>query len=62
MSHFWSAFVALSNSRTMGFSGPNPITYNEIKAWKELTDTSVSSRDIEAIKLVDVVYMGITNG
>jgi hypothetical protein len=46
----------------MGFSGPNPITYNEIKAWKELTDTSVSSRDIEAIKLVDVVYMGITNG
>mgnify|MGYP001285529195 CR=1 FL=1 len=62
MSHVWSAFVALSNSRTMGFSGPNPITYNEIKAWKELTDTSVSSRDIEAIKLVDVVYMGITNG
>ena len=46
----------------MGFSGPNPITYNEIKAWKELTDTSVSYRDIEAIKLVDVVYMGITNG
>jgi hypothetical protein len=46
----------------MGFSGPNPITYNEIKAWKELTDTPVSSRDIEAIKLVDVVYMGITNG
>ncbi len=46
----------------MGFSGPNPITYNEIKAWKELTETHISSRDVEAIKSVDVVYMGITNG
>ncbi len=46
----------------MGFSGPNPITYNEIKAWKELTDTPISSREVEVIKSVDVVYMGITNG
>ncbi len=62
MSNVWSAFIALSNSRTMGFSGPNPITYNEIKAWKELTDTPISSREVEVIKSVDVVYMGITNG
>jgi len=62
MAHVWSAFIALSNSRTMGFSGPNPITYNEIKAWKELTDTPISSREVEVIKSVDVVYMGITNG
>ena len=46
----------------MGFSGPNPITYIEIKAWKELTDTPISSRDIETIKRVDVVYMGTVNG
>jgi hypothetical protein len=62
MSNVWSAFIALSNSRTAGFSGPNPITYNEIKAWKELTETPISSREVEAIKSVDVVYMGITNG
>ena len=62
MSNVWSAFIALSNSRTMGFSGPNPITYIEIKAWKELTDTPISSRDIETIKRVDVVYMGTVNG
>ena len=46
----------------MGFSGPNPISYNEIKSWKELTDTPISSRDIEVIKLVDVVYMRTANG
>jgi hypothetical protein len=50
----------------MGFSGPNPITYIEIKAWKELTETHIethiSSRDIETIKRVDTVYMGTVNG
>ena len=62
MSHVWSAFIALSNSRTAGFSGPNPITYNEIKSWKELTETPISSREVIVIKRVDVVYMGIANG
>ena len=46
----------------MGFSGPNPITYNEIKAWKELTDTPITYRDIVTIKRVDLVYIGVANG
>ena len=62
VSHVWSAFINLSNDRSQGFSGPNPITYEQIKAWKELTETPVTSWEIEAIKRVDVVYMGIANG
>ena len=62
MSHVWSAFIVLNASRTMGFSGPNPISYQEIKTWKELTDTPLSSWEIEAIKRVDVVFMGTMNG
>ena len=62
MSHVWSAFCVLSNSRTQGFSGPNPITYEQIKAWKELTETPVAPWEIEAIKSLDTVYMGVTNG
>jgi len=62
MSHVWSAFIALSNSRTQGFSGPNPITYEQIKAWKELTETPVEPREVEAIKSVDTVYMRVANG
>jgi hypothetical protein len=62
LAHVWSAFCVLSNSRTAGFSGPNPITYEQIKAWKELTETPVSAWEIWAIKRVDVVYMGIANG
>jgi len=62
VAHVWSAFISLSNSRTAGFSGPNPITYEQIKAWKELTETPISSREIEAIMSVDAVYMRVANG
>lgn len=62
ISHVWSAFIVLSGSRSQGFNGPNPITYEQIKAWKELTETPISAWEVEAIKRVDAVYMGIANG
>jgi hypothetical protein len=43
-------------------SGPNPISYTEIKAWKELTETPLLAWEVEAIKRVDVVYLGVMNG
>jgi hypothetical protein len=51
MSHVWSAFIVLNAT----------ISYQEIKTWKELTDTPLSSWEIEAIKRVDVVFMGTMN-
>ena len=62
MSHVWSAFISLSNSRSAGYSGPNPITYEQIKAWKELTDTPLDARDVEAVVRIDAVYMRAANG
>jgi len=62
MSHVWSAFCVLSNNRTAGFSGPNPITYEQIKAWKELTETPIAPWEVEATKEVDAVYMRVVNG
>ena len=60
--HIWSAFISLSNGRSAGMSGPNPIGYTEIKAWKELTETPLLAWEVEAIKRVDVVYLGVMNG
>lgn len=60
--YVWSAFVALNSGRSMGFSGPNPISYSEIKAWLELTNTHLSPRDIEAIKLLDTCYVRTHHG
>jgi hypothetical protein len=54
--------LALSNRRSAGFSGPNPITFEQIKAWKELTETPIDAWEIEAIIRLDGVYMGVANG
>jgi hypothetical protein len=62
VSHIWTAFVHISYSRSAGFSGPNPITYSEIKAWMELTHTPLRSWEVEAIKRLDAVYMGVAHG
>lgn len=59
--HVWSAFIALSNSRTPGFSGANPITYRDILDWKALTHNVLSPRDVQAIMELDGVYLKIMN-
>ncbi len=61
LAHVWSAFITLSNTRGSGFSGPSPITYTEIQSWKEATQTPLHTWELEAIKRLDVVYMGVTN-
>jgi len=60
--HIWSAFLRLNSARTSGFSGPNPLTYTEMKAWQELTRTPLQARDFETIKRLDGVYMRVANG
>lgn len=62
MTHIWSAFLQLNSARTAGFSGPNPITYEQIKAWKELTENPIRPREVEVLKRVDSVWMKVMNG
>jgi len=59
LSHVWSAFISLSNSRTSGFSGPNPITYEQILAWKQVTEQPLEPWEVEAIKRLDNIFMGV---
>ncbi len=60
--HIWIAFCHLNSARQAGFSGPNPITYTELKAWKELTETPLEPWEIEALKKLDQVYLRVANG
>ena len=62
VSHIWSAFVSLSKARSVGFSGPNPISYQDIKAWLELTNQTLSSRDVESIIKLDAIFLRNQNG
>ena len=57
LSHIWSAFIACSKARTGGFSDANPLTYENIKSWIELTGTPLDPREVEAVKELDVIYI-----
>lgn len=59
LSHVWSAFISLSNSRTSGFSGPNPITYEQIVAWKQITEYPLLAWETEVIIRLDKTYLGV---
>ena len=61
LSHVWSAFIALSGARSMGFSGPNPLSYEQIKAWKELTCNMLTPWEVELVKRLDVKYLGVSS-
>lgn len=52
----WSAFLALSNSRNPAFSGVSPITFEQIRAFIEVTGTPLSPREVNAIKRLDTVF------
>ena len=60
LEHIWSAFISLSGGRSMGFSGPNPLSYEQIKAWKELTCNILTPWEVELVKRLDAVYIGVT--
>ena len=58
----WSAFISLSNSRNPSMSGVSPITFEQIKAWSDLTGNVLKPFDVELIKKLDLLYMRIMNG
>jgi len=62
LSHVWSFFLQLHQSRTMGFSGPNPITYSEIESWVKLTNNQPNPLDVGIIKRLDSLYMKVQHG
>jgi hypothetical protein len=62
LANVWSAFIALNNCRSQGFSGPNPISYRDIKDYKELTESPISPKEVNLIRELDGVYMRTANG
>jgi hypothetical protein len=61
--HVWENFIEISSTRSPGFNGPLPITYQEIKSWQELTQTPLAPWEVKAIKKLDNIYIRVvTNG
>lgn len=50
-------FSNLSCARQYGMSGPMPISYQEILAYNELLDVGLEPWEVEAIRLMDQVFV-----
>lgn len=59
--YLWSLFLELSGTRSQGHSGPLPISYQEILAWRELTGNEISPWEIEVIKRIDKIYVKVVS-
>jgi hypothetical protein len=45
----------------MAAHSANPITFEAIKAFCDLTHTPLSARDVETLQMLDQTYRGIMN-
>ena len=59
-SHVWATFIELHDGRTYGMSGPNPISYDIIKAWCDLTGVDLFPWEVTIIKSLDNLWIKIT--
>ena len=59
LEHVWTAFLLLNNTRGQGFSGPLPISYQEIDAWQRMTQNMLLPWEIEAVKRLDAIYLRV---
>jgi hypothetical protein len=59
--HIWATFIELHDGRTYGMSGPNPISYDIIKAWCDLSGIDLSPWEIDLIKSLDNLWIKTTS-
>jgi hypothetical protein len=59
-SHVWETFVQLHNGRTVGMGSPNPISWEAIQAWCNLTGIVLSPWEIETVKELDMLWLRIS--
>lgn len=59
--HLWDTFIDMSKGRTYGMSGPNPLSWEGIKAWCDLNRIVLSSHEVDIIKAVDMLWVRVSN-
>jgi hypothetical protein len=55
--HIWIWFWQISNGRSAGMSGPNALTWQDIKAWKDLLQVQIRPVEVEIIYEIDRAYL-----
>lgn len=53
----WERFNQLSRSRVFGHAGPQPIGWNELKAWSEFINIKLKNWELELLLKLDDKYL-----
>jgi len=61
LEYVWTAFLLLNSTRGQGFSGPIPISYQEIDSWQRMTHNVLLPWEVEVVKKIDTVYLRVVN-
>jgi hypothetical protein len=59
--YIWDTFADISKGRTHGMSGPNPLSWEGIKAWCDLNQIVLSSHEVDMVKAIDMLWIRISN-
>jgi hypothetical protein len=57
----WRWFLDLHQTRTVGFTGPNPISYTEIIAYSDLEGWALEKHHVALIRALDRAYLDFAN-
>jgi hypothetical protein len=55
--HVWDHFLSIHQGRSYGINGPNPISFQDIHFWSQLTGWTLSPWEVSTIKKLDVVFL-----
>ena len=57
MEHVWHWFWVLSERRQRGMSGPQPLQWTEINAWREMMRVMVLPEEIDVLLMMDSAWL-----
>lgn len=55
--HVWDMFLDLHNGRSYSASGPNPLSWADIKAWNDLMDINLTESEVRTLKSLDNTWL-----
>jgi hypothetical protein len=59
--HVWGHFLELHRSRGMGAASPNPISYQDILAWSQLTKNDPTPFEVSCLTSLDALWLSTLN-
>lgn len=60
--YLWETFLELHRGRSYGMGGGNPLTYEGILAWCNLSGVRLSWGEVEIVKMLDAAWLKTMNG